>query len=107
MLVKFATRHGQLLMHGEPAVRLIQLGGHSGAVPGAVLYPDLAEFLVALRRGLELHGDELSPPPPEETSDDEVEPRERPVPLRRRALPLLDLIQTAIKRESDLMWEQA
>ncbi len=109
MVVKFSTRHGQLLMHGEPAVRLIRLGGHSGTVPGAVLYADLAEFLVALRRGLEVHGDELSPPPIVDPSsaEDDAEPRERPVSLRRRAVPLLDMIQTAIKRESDLMWEKS
>ena len=78
MLVKFSTRHGQLVMLGEPAVALLRLGGHSGTVPGAllrlgghsgtvpgaVLAADLPGFLERLRQGLELHGDELSPAPP-------------------------------------------
>ena len=108
MLVKFSTRHAQLVMLGESAVTLLKLGGHSGTVPSAVLAADLPEFVESLRRGLALHGDELSPPPPpdpERREDDE--PRERPVSLRHRAVPLLDMVQTAIARESDLMWDRA
>ena len=108
MLVKFSTRHAQLVMLGESAVALLRLGGHSGTVPSAVLAAELPGFLESLRRGLALHGDELSPPPrpdPERREDDE--PRERPVSLRHRAVPLLDMVQTAIARQSDLMWDRA
>ncbi len=109
MLVRFSTRHGQLVMLGECAVALLRLGGHSGTVPGAVLGADLPVFLDRLRRGLDLHGDELSPAPappdPERSEDDE--PRERPISLRHRAVPLLEMLQTAIARESDLMWDKA
>ena len=100
MLVKFSTRHGQLVMLGESAVMLLKLGGHSGTVPSAVLVADLPGFLDRLRRGLELRGDELSPAPPpaEPARRDDDEPRERPVSLRQRAVPLLDMIQTAIAR---------
>lgn len=110
MLVRFSTRHGQLVMLGEPAVALLRLGAHSGTVPGAVLAADLPVFLDKLRRGLELHGDELSPapaPPDPQQRPDEDEPRERPVSLRHRAVPLLDMLQTAIAQDSDLMWDRA
>lgn len=109
MLVKFSTRHGQLVMLGEPAVALLRLGGHSGTVPSAVLAADLPAFLERLRSGLELHGDELSPapPPPDPDRRDDDAPRERPVSLRHRAVPLLDMVQTAIARDSDLMWDRA
>jgi hypothetical protein len=109
MLVKFSTRHGQLVMLDEPAVALLRLGGHSGTVPGAVLAADLPGFLERLRQGLQLHGDELSPapPPPDPDRRDEDAPRERPVSLRHRAVPLLDMVQTAIARDSDLMWDKA
>jgi hypothetical protein len=111
MLVKFSSRHGQLLMLGESAVSLVKLGGHSGTVPSAVLARDLPAFLARLRAGLEVHGDELSPAPspvtPSDKDREEDEPRERPISLRLRAVPLLDMIETAIKRESDLMWERA
>ena len=109
MLVKFSTAHGQLVMLGEPAVALLRLGGHSGTVPSAVLAAELPGFVERLRRGLEVHGDELSPTPPPRDPDreDEERTRERPVSLRHRAVPLLDMVQTAISRGSDLMWDRA
>jgi hypothetical protein len=109
MLVKFSTRHGQLVMLGEPAVALLRLGGHSGTVPGAVLGAGLPQFLARLREGLALHGEEFSPaPPPREPGGrDEDEPRERPISLRQRAVPLLDMIETALRSDSDLMWDKA
>ena len=109
MLVKFSTRHGQLVMLGEPAVALLRLGGHSGTVPSAVLAADLPAFLERLRSALEVHGDELSPapPPPDPDRRDDDAPRERPISLRHRAVPLLDMVQTAIARDSDLMWDKA
>lgn len=110
MIVKFSTRYGQLLMQGEPAVALIKLGGHSGTVPSAVLAADLATFATKLRAGLELHGEELSPAPlvAEATHDEERddEPRERPIKLHLRAVPLLDMIETAVQQKSDLVWEK-
>lgn len=110
MLVKFSTRFGQLVMQGEPAVALIRLGGHSGTVPSAVLAADLPGFLAKLRAGLDLQGDQVSPPPPPREHggdwEDEEDPRERPIKLRLRAVPLLDMLDTAVLRQSDLYWEK-
>ena len=111
MLVKFSTSFGQLLMQGEPAIALIELGGHSGTVPSAVLAAELPGFLAKLQAGLELQGDQESPPPPVKEPgagwEEEEEPRERPIKLRLRAVPLLDMLDTAIKQQSDLLWEKA
>jgi hypothetical protein len=112
MLVSFTTRFGHLLLHGEPALVLLRLGGHSGGVPGAILEADLPAFLARLRAGLEIHGEEFSPAPPAAdaaaaATDGVDEPRERPVRLRLRAVPLLDMIETAMRQHSDLMWERA
>jgi hypothetical protein len=110
MLVRFSTRHGQLVMQGEPAVALLRLGGHSGTVPGAVLAAEVPAFLVRLQAGLETHGEEISPAPepmPPDADRDDDEPRERPIRLRLRAVPLVDMLQTAIARGDDLMWEKA
>lgn len=112
MLVKFTTRFGHLLMLGEPALSLVRLAGHSGTVPSAVLEADLPAFLARLRSGLEVHGEELSPAPApsadaRDEQGDEDEPRERPVQLRLRAVPLIDMIETAVRQHSDLMWERA
>ena len=107
MIVNFSSRFGRITLLGESAVRLLQLAGHSGTVPGAVLAADVPAFLEQLRAGLAAHGDELSPPAPAPAGDDEEE-RERPAPvsLRKRAVPLLDLLETARLRQSDVMWER-
>jgi hypothetical protein len=112
MLVSFTTRFGHLVMQGEPAVALLRLGGHSGAVPGAILEADLPAFLARLRDGLETHGEEFSPAPPPadgpgRDEDDDDAPRERPVRLNLRAVPLIEMIATAVRQHSDLMWERA
>jgi Domain of unknown function (DUF1840) len=113
MIVTFSTRYGQIKLLGESAVTLLGLAGHSGAVPGAVLAQDLPAFLGRLRAGLESHGDAPSPPPkpaPPSDDDEDANGEERDAParvtLRMRAVPLIDMIETAIARGSDLMWER-
>ena len=90
-------------MHGDAAIALLRAMGHSGTVPGAILAADLPAALAQLRRTLEAQA--AAPPPPDGEDEDEQE-REPPVSLRMRAVPLLDMIETAIARDSDLMWER-
>jgi hypothetical protein len=107
MIVKFSTQAGALTMHGDAAVALLRAMGHSGTVPGAILAPDLPEALANLRRSLETQAD--LPSPPRAAAEDEAEEREDappPVTLRMRAVPLIEMIETAIARGSDLMWER-
>jgi hypothetical protein len=106
MIVKFSTRAGALTMHGDAAVALIKAMGHSGTVPSAILAADLPEALASLRRVLEEQAHAPPPPPPPEGVEDDEREREPPVTLRMRALPLIDMIETAIARGSDLMWER-
>jgi len=109
MIVRFSTRNGQLTMLGEPAVRLIRLMGHTGTVPGAILAADLPEALRNLRRGLETMQSEPSPAgvPDEDDQESEETSRTPPVTLGMRAMPLLDMLETAVAGgQSDLMWER-
>lgn len=107
MIVKFSTHAGALTMHGDAAVALLKAMGHSGNVPGAILATDLPAALANLRKALEEQA-HAPPPPPQPAGDDEDEEHETepPVTLRMRALPLIGMIETAIARESDLMWER-
>jgi hypothetical protein len=81
--------------------------GHSGTVPSAILAAELPAALAHLRKALDEQAH--APPPPPQTAgvdeDDEGE-REPPVTMHMRALPLIDMIETAIARGSDLMWER-
>lgn len=108
MIVKFSTRAGALTMHGDAAVTLLKAMGHSGTVPGAILAADLPDALAQLRRTLEQLAATAPPPPPAPTEEDEDEDEksEPAVSLRMRAVPLIDMIETAVARNSDLMWER-
>ena len=106
MIVKFSTRSGALTMHGDAAVALLKAMGHSGTVPGAILAADLPAALARLRQVLDEQAEAPPPPAPESTDEDEDREREPPVTLRMRALPLIDMIETAIAANSDLMWER-
>jgi hypothetical protein len=95
-------------MHGDVAVALLKALGHTGSVPGAILAADLPEALASLERTLETSGGQpASPPPPAIAGDDDDAEREPVIALRTRAVPLLDLMRTAIDRGSDLMWDRA
>jgi hypothetical protein len=109
MIVRFHTGFGQLTMHGDAAVALLQAMGHTGTVPGAILAADLPTARASLERTLETMGDRPSGPPQAATEGDEEDERDREpvVTLRTRAVPLLELMRTAIDRKSDLMWERA
>ena len=106
MIVKFSTRAGALTMHGDSAVALLKAMGHSGTVPGAILAADLPAALASLRKVLDAQSEAPPPPVPESTEEDEDREREPPVTMRMRALPLIDMIETAVARNSDLMWER-
>ena len=107
MIVKFSTRAGALTMHGDGAVTLLKAMGHSGTVPGAILAADLPGALASLRRTLETQANVPSPEPGAAVeSDGGRDDAPPPVTLRMRAVPLIDMIETAIARGSDLMWER-
>ncbi len=96
-------------MHGDAAVALLKGMGHTGTVPGAILAADLPAALANLQRMLEVSGDSTgsAAPPPPDDGDEEGREREPAITLRTRAVPLLDMVRTAIDRGSDLMWERA
>jgi hypothetical protein len=111
MIVNFSTRYGRLTLLGDAAVTLLRLAGHSGTVPSAVLAADLPGFLARLRAGLETQGGTASPPPEQDaarTDDESHDAGVRPdrVTLSMRAAPLVAMIENAIARGSDLMWER-
>jgi len=107
MIVRFSTRAGALTMHGDAAVSLLKAMGHSGTVPGAILAADLPAALDSLRKALDAQVAAPPPAAPEPGAENEEETPEPPVTLRMRAVPLIDMLRTAIARNSDLMWERS
>jgi len=102
MLIKFDSKVGTLTMFGEPALQLIRMMGHSGTVPSAILAEDIPAALERLQRALEGYVE----PPPKARSADEEEDKNW-VPLRKRAFPLMQLLQEAARGKAAVMWEEA
>ncbi len=101
MLVTFRTKSwGNVTMFGDVAQALLKMMGHSGTVPSALLAKDIPQALERLKRGLA-----AAPQPkvdPKAVDKDE----EPPVPLQKRAYPLIELLQASVRKESDVTWEE-
>lgn len=98
MLVTFSCRaYADITMFGHIAVRLLELMGHSGTVPGALLAEDVPAALARLEAGVAAAGQPVEP------EEDDVE---SPVPLAHRALPLIELLRAAAKAGVNVMWDK-
>ena len=109
MLVTFRTKaHADITMFGHVGVELLKLAGMTGNVPTAILAADVPGVLAKLERALGDHraafGD--SAPSPAEArgngarKDEAAEPA---VPLRTRALPVLELLRAAAAAKTDVV----
>lgn len=113
MLVTFRSNaSADITMFGHVAEALLRMMGQSGAVPGALMAPDVAAALARLRGAIERDGGQPMPEapavpgaaqqPPER--DEEAPP---PVSLRQRAFPLIGLLEAAAREEADVTWAPA
>ncbi len=104
MLVTFScSTYANITMFGDVATRLLTLMGHSVTVPGAILAEDVPAALQRLQAALAA---EARTPEQSTDADDEDDENDAPVPITRRAVPLIELLQAAAKAESDVMWKQ-
>ncbi len=83
----------------DVAKSLLSLMGHSGTVPGAFKAGEVPHALSSLQRGLGQDKNKTSPSP--QDNDDENEPQ---IGLAKRAIPLINMLQAAIKKNCDVMW---
>lgn len=100
MLVKFTSKSAaSVSMFEKDATQLIKLMGHTGTIPSAIRDRDVADKLAKLESALQ--GD------PEDLVDDEdkTEDDEPPVPINRRAYPLLELLRAAVSNNENVMWD--
>ena len=101
MLVTFRTKSwGNVTMFGDVAKALLKMMGHSGTVPSALLAKDIPRALESLKRGLAA----TPSPKPDPRQDDKDE--EPPVPLQKRAYPLIQLLQASAAKGTDVTWEE-
>lgn len=100
MLIKFDSTAGTLTTFGDVGVQLLRMAGHSGTVPGAILAADLPAALERLQQGLRGVGDA----PTIDADDPDEQP---PVPLGKRAVPLIALLEAAARGGHDVLWDRA
>lgn len=100
MIVRFDSTAGGFIMMGDIARELIQMMGHSGAIPSALLAKDIPAALEKLRAAVA-----AAPVPPEpEPPGLFEEPKERPVSMQQRAFPLVDLLERSQRKGCDILW---
>jgi len=103
MLVTFHTKaYGDITMFGDVAVKLLKLMGHSGTVPSAIKPEDIPEALKRLKRAV---ADDVAATSDSGQDDDEDENREKPVSLKNRAFPLIQMLEAAEKDDVPVMWD--
>lgn len=102
MLVKFTSKSAaSVSMFEKDATQLIKLMGHTGTIPSAIREKDVAEKLAALESALQEDLTDLV------DDADKAEDDEPPVPINRRAYPLIELLQAAVSNKENVMWDYA
>lgn len=101
MLVTFTCKgHENITLFGNIAVQLLNFMGHSGIVPSAILAEDVPEALAQLQKRIETIKQGSSN---ESSNDDDGEPV---ISVAHRAIPLISLLQDAVKNHSNVMWDK-
>lgn len=104
MLVTFRTdAYANITMFGNVAVSLLRMMGHSGTVPSAILAKDVPRALERLKAAVAKDKAAGGAAAQGAQDDDSEEPR---VSLANRAFPLIELLEAAAKRKSDVMWDR-
>ena len=106
MLVTFSSKAGadilMLSQHAKPILQIMgKLDGADLPVRGVFMPEQMAQTIDKLERAI------ASTPPPDEDDDDDApkDPITRPVGLRQRAFPLLDLLRRAKDTTHPVLWE--
>lgn len=88
------------MMFGDVGKKLIGYMGHSGTIPSAIDAEHVSSALCNLQTALESQSE---PSSSEKNSNDD----EQRVSLRKRAIPLIELLQSAEKNNDGVMWDVA
>lgn len=104
MLITFRCKsHANITMFGDIALNMIKMMGHSGTVPGSFSAQDLPEALARLTASLTKAAEAEHKSVQE--ADDDDEQSEPVVSIGHRAMPLVELLKSAIEDQCDVMWD--
>ncbi|WP_127026335.1 DUF1840 domain-containing protein [Rheinheimera mangrovi] len=101
MLITFkSTASAPVQMFGHIALQLLELMGRQPKAPGALYAEDVAAALAQLQQGLALQATEQIPASADLQGDNPAA-----IPLRNRALPLIELMEAAVRAQKGVSWE--
>ena len=96
MLVTFTTKsYADITMFGDVAIALLKMMGHSGTVPSAIRAEDVPVALDRLKTAINTGKGAQ----PTGGKDDDA------VSMAQRALPLINLLASAVKDKCDVTWK--
>ena len=99
MLITFKTKsYANITMFGDVATKMLEMMGYGTSVPGAIVSADVAQALGKLLSGLESVMEVVEPA-------GDAEDDQPAVSLHTRAVPLIELLQSAIDDENHVRWE--
>ena len=93
-----SSAHANITMLGDVGVKMLEMMKFGTSVPGAVNAEDVSKALDNLKAALEKMPEHVEPA----GEADEDQPA---VGLHTRAIPLVDLLQTALADETYVHWE--
>ena len=100
MLVRFTCQsHADITMFGDVAKRLLDIMGHSGAIPGAIRPADIPDAIERLESAVAAEAEA-------EAQQDDDDDENRKVGLSQRAWPLIDLLKSAHANDVIVMWDR-
>ena len=92
-------------MLGDVAVKLLQMMGHSGTVPSAIIAQDIPAALARLKSALDIPAETDRQSARSNSPGNEDEGKEAPISLQQRAHPLIELLTRAAEQDCDLTWK--
>lgn len=103
MLITFKSRtHADIVMFGDVALKLIKMMGCKEGSQGVIEPEDIPQALKSLRQGVAAEDVAVEEDETEEDEDEEAEQ----VSAHNRALPLIDMLNNAIKDDVPVTWEE-
>lgn len=95
-------------MFGEAAEALLRMSGQSGNVPGAIMAEDVPAALAALQAALKLESSSAADDSgidKDADQGDHDDDHANKVALGTRAVPLIELLEAAIKSNGNVQWD--
>ncbi|MDF1758489.1 MAG: DUF1840 domain-containing protein [Legionellaceae bacterium] len=100
MLVTFyCNAYENITMFGDVAKKILNFMQHSGEVPGAIVAKEVPNALESLKTAIDKHKS-IQSHLPNFTQEDE----EPDIGIEKRAVPIIALLEAAVKAKCDVLW---